>query len=100
MSIIHAVLPWSFAYDRINHSHYLSVYYTEMTRLSIDHPDVHVQLKNGGFSVQFGRQNHFGRIPVDQNIEETVNKDTQDSWRDQRIQPKPAPLSRYYYENY
>ena len=48
-----------------------------MTRLSIDHPDVHVQLENGGFSVQLGRQNPFGRIPVDQTIKETVNKDTQ-----------------------
>ena len=44
---------------------------------TIDHPDVHVQLENGGFSVQLGRQNPFGRIPVDQTIKETVNKDTQ-----------------------
>lgn len=74
---IRAVLPWCFAYDRINYSRYLSVYYAEMSSLSIDHPDVHDQLDNGGFSVQIGRQNPFGRIPVDQIIEETVNKDTQ-----------------------
>lgn len=44
---------------------------------TIDHPDVYVQLENGGFSVQLGVQNPFRRIPVDQTIKETVNKDTQ-----------------------
>ena len=93
---IRAVLPWCFAYDRINYSHYLSVYYAEMTKLSIDHPDVHVQLENRGFSVQLGRHNPFGRIPVDQTIEETVNKDTQTSGGTKGFSLKPAALSRYY----
>ncbi|XP_078353848.1 uncharacterized protein LOC144638526 [Oculina patagonica] len=93
---IRAVLPWCFAYDRVNYSRYLSVYYTEMTRLSIDHPDVHVQLENGGFSVQLGTQNPFGRIPVDQTIEETVNKDTQTAGGTKGFSLKPAALSRYY----
>ena len=48
-----------------------------MTRLSENHPDVHEQLCNGGFSVEVGKLNPFGRIPVDLTIEETVNKDTQ-----------------------
>lgn len=49
-------------------------YYAQMTRLATDHPDVHLQFHNGGFSVQFGSQNP--KIPVDQAVEETVNKDT------------------------
>ena len=93
---IRAFLPWCFVYDRINYSRYLSVYYAEMTRLSIDHPDVHVQLENGGFSVQLGRQNPFGRIPVDQTIEETVNKDTQTPGGTKGFSLKPDALSRYY----
>ena len=93
---IRAVLPWCFAYDRINYTRYLSVYYAEMSRLSIDHPDVHVQLENGGCSVQLGRQNPFGRIPVDQTIEETVNKDTQTPGGTKGFSLKPAALSRYY----
>ena len=48
-----------------------------MSRLPDDHPAIHKQLTNGGFSVQIGEKNPFGRIPVDQTIEETVNKDTQ-----------------------
>ncbi|KAJ8372588.1 hypothetical protein AAFF_G00280950 [Aldrovandia affinis] len=48
-----------------------------MSRLPIDHPEVHQQFMHGGFSVQLGSQNPYGRIPVDQTIEETVNRDTQ-----------------------
>ena len=32
---------------------------------------------NGGFSCQTGTKNTFGRIPMDQTIEENTNKDTQ-----------------------
>ena len=74
---VRAALPWFFAYDRINYSRYLPIYYAQMTRLSEDHPDVHEQLCNGGFSVEVDKLNPFGRIPVDLTIEETVNKDTQ-----------------------
>ena len=35
--------------------------------------------RSGGFSVQMSEDNPFGRIPVDQTSEETVNKDTQTS---------------------
>jgi len=48
-----------------------------MSQLYIDHPGVYTHFMNGGFSVQIGSKNPFGRIPVDQTIEETVNKDTQ-----------------------
>ena len=34
---------------------------------------------DGGFSVQMTDHNTFGRIPVDQTIEETINRDTQTS---------------------
>ena len=93
---IRSVLPWCLAYDRINYSRYLSGYYAKMTRLSINHPEVYVQLESGGFSVQLGRQNPFGRIPVDQTIEETVNKDTQTPGGTKGFSLKPAALSCYY----
>lgn len=48
-----------------------------MTRLPDTHPRVHEHILEGGFSVQMSDTNTFGRIPVDQTIEETVNKDTQ-----------------------
>ena len=48
-----------------------------MSRLPEEHPYSHQQLCNGAFSVQLSESNMFGRIPVDQAVKETINKDTQ-----------------------
>ena len=48
-----------------------------MTRLADTHPQVYQHMTEGGLSVQLGIANPFGRIPVDQTIEETANRDTQ-----------------------
>ena len=48
-----------------------------MVRLPETHPVVNQHMLHGGFSVQLSEHNPFGKIPVDQTIEETVNKDTQ-----------------------
>ena len=71
------MIQWCFVYDRINYARYQSAYYAEMSNLATEHPDVHEYLNNGGFSVQIDAINPFGRIPVDQTIKETINKDTQ-----------------------
>ena len=71
------IIPWCFAYDRTNYARYLPWYLRNMTSLSTTHPDVDEYLKAGGFSTQMSDRNTFGRIPMDQTIEETVNKDTQ-----------------------
>ena len=55
----------------------LSLYLLEMSDLEEEHPDVLMYLQSGGFSVQIGEDNPFGKIPVDQACEKTVNKDTQ-----------------------
>ena len=67
----------SFTYDKINYARYLTVYYAQMMHLEQNHPGVHANMTSSGFSVQLGSQNPFGKIPADQAIEETVNKDTQ-----------------------
>ena len=84
LSGIHDMIPWCFTYDKHNYARYLSTYYDDMTNLSQEHPDALKHLRNGGFSVQIGPDNPFGRIPVDQTIEETINKGTQ------------TPVHRYY----
>ena len=96
LSAVHSLLPWCFAYDRLNYSRYLAVYYADMSKLPDDHPAIHKQLTNGGFSVQTGDKNPFGRIPVDQTIEETVNKDTQTPGGTKGFSLNPAAVSRYY----
>ena len=45
-----------------------------MSLLPEEHPDILEYLRSGGFSVQMNEENPFGRIPVDQTCEETVNK--------------------------
>ena len=74
---IHAMITWWFAYDKVNYARFLPFYYATISRLPIGLSEVHQQFMQGSFSVQFDGQNPFGRIPVDQNIEDTVNRDTQ-----------------------
>ncbi|KAJ8398028.1 hypothetical protein AAFF_G00431050 [Aldrovandia affinis] len=66
-----------------------------MSRLPIDHPEVHQQFMHGGFSVQLGSQNPYGRIPVDQTIEETVNRDTQTAGGTRGFSLKQAAVEMY-----
>ena len=51
---------------------------------------------NGQFSVQMSEINTFGRILIDQAIEETVNKDTQTSRGTAGFNLKPGAVKRYY----
>ena len=91
--MIKAVIPWMFAYDRLNYAKYLPLYYNQMLSLPMEHPEVNGHLKNGGMSVQLGMANTFGRIPVDQAIEETANKDTQTAGGTERYSLNPGAVS-------
>ena len=96
LASIRAMIPWCFAYDNLNYARFLSCYYDTMSRLPIDHPEVHQQFMQGGFSVQVGSQDPFGRIPVDQTIEETVNRDTQTAGGTNGFSLNRAAVERYY----
>jgi len=67
-----------------------------MTNLSEKIPEVQKAFKEGSFSVQLASSNPFGRIPVDQTTEVTVNKDTQNPGRTTRFSLKPATVQRDY----
>ena len=96
LKAIHDLVPWCFAYDNINYARYLSAYYAEMSNLHIEHPQVYEYMEQGGFSVQIGSSNSFGRIPVDQTVEETVNKDTQTQGGTKGFSLNPGAVSRFY----
>lgn len=96
LASIKNMIPWYFAYDKIHYGRFLPYYHAQMSRLSIDNPDVYAHFMKGGFSVQLGPKNPFGRIPVDQTIEETVNKDTQTPGGTKGFSLKPTAVSRYY----
>ena len=51
---------------------------------------------HGGFSVQLGPKKTFGRIPVDQAIEETVIKDTQTPGGAKGFSLKAGAVAKYY----
>ena len=80
----------------MNYARYLTPYFAQMTNLDQTNPEVQRAFKTGGFSVQLSSNNPFGRIPVDQTTEVTVNKDTQNPGGITRFSLKPATVQRYY----
>ena len=96
LAMIKAVIPWMFAYDRLNYAKYLPVYYNQMLNLPMEHPEVYEHLKNEGMSVQLGAANTFGRIPLDQAIKETANEDTQTAGGTKGFSLNPGTVSKYY----
>ena len=77
LNAIRTMIPWCFAYDKVNYARYLSAYYAQMTNVPEMYPCVYEAFKSGQFSVHISSNNLFGRIPVDQTTEVTVNQDTQ-----------------------
>ena len=73
---IKEMLPWFFAYDHTNYARYLPVYLVTMTSLEDTHPEAHRLLLDGDFGVQRSKQHGFSRLPVDQTIEQTLNRST------------------------
>lgn len=67
-----------------------------MSCLETDHPAVHAHFAEGVFSVQLRGNNPFGKIPVDQPIEETINKDTQTAGGTKAFSLKTGAVTRYY----
>lgn len=97
---IRKVIPWCFAHDNLNYACYLSVYVPEMSHLEEEHPEAFKYLKSGGFSVQIGEGNPFGKVPVDQASEETVNKDTETACGSKVFILKAGPVGKYYLVEY
>ncbi|KAJ8346686.1 hypothetical protein SKAU_G00280870 [Synaphobranchus kaupii] len=93
---IRTMIPWCFAYDKINYARYLSPYFAQMTNLPEKHPSVYEAFKTGQFSVQLSSNNPFGWIPVDQATEVTVNKDTQTPGGTTRFSLNAGAVKHYY----
>ena len=93
---IRKMIPWCFAMDKTNYSRYLPVYYNQMSHLEQNNPELFSHFKRGGFSVQLRRTNPFGKIPIDQTLEETVNKDTQTSGGTKGFSLNKGAVARYY----
>ncbi|XP_070581399.1 uncharacterized protein [Ptychodera flava] len=70
------MLPWYFAYGRVNYSRYLSVYLQEMSALPQTHPNVYEKFCEGEFAVQRSDDHPFSMTPCDQIIEQTFNRES------------------------
>lgn len=46
LASVRSMLPWMFAYDRVNYSRYLSTYWVEMSTLEQTHPGRYTSLCN------------------------------------------------------
>ena len=53
-------------------------------------------LEKGGLSVQLGSGNKFGRIPMDQAIEETANRETKAPGGTKGFSARTSVVARYY----
>ena len=95
---IRMMIPWCFAYDKVNYSRYLTPYFPQMTtgNLGDKNPEVQKAFKEGSFSVQLASSNPFKQISIDQTTEFTVNKDTQNPGGTTRFSLKHATVQRYY----
>ena len=96
LSPLRGIVPWFFPYDNINYARYLSAYLSEMSHLSVEHPDAFKYVRSGGLSVELSNSNPFGRAPVIQTCEETVNNNTQTSGGTKGFSLKPNAVSKYY----
>ena len=65
-----------------------------MTNVPETDPCMYEAFKSGQFSVQISSDNPFGRIPVDQTTEVTVNKDTQTPGGTSRFSLKAGAVKR------
>ena len=94
-----AMIPWCFSYDRMNYARYLPFPSTMPIYVQSWHrppSGVYAHFMQGGFSVQLGGINPFGKIPVDQTIEETINKDTQTPGGTKGFNLKHDAVQKYY----
>ena len=76
LECIKEMLPWFFAYDHTNYARYIPVCLAQMMLLPETHPEAHALLLNGDFGVQRAKSPGFSQIPVDQTIEQTLNRCT------------------------
>ena len=53
---IREMIPWCFAYDKVNYARYLPVYYAQMKSLQSDHREVYRKFMEGHFSVQLAEE--------------------------------------------
>ena len=89
------MIPWMFAYDQVHYSRYLPVYLCEMLSLPTRHPSADEQRKRGKFAIQRSSVASFSQVPVDQAVEQTINRDTKTSGGIIGFSLRPGAVERW-----
>ena len=74
MQVSERMLKWFFAYDRPNYSRHFTYYWTTQQEIKDIHPKIYDQFMLGNFSVK-RTDGSFNKLPPDQVIERTINKE-------------------------
>ena len=95
LSSLHSMLPWFFAYDRVNYARYLPAYISEMEKLDRTHQSVNEAFMDGQFVVQRQDRYGFSQIACDQLIEQTMNRDSKTKGGMTRITTRKGAVNRW-----
>ena len=68
------MLVWIHAYDRINYSKHFTYYWASQQKLATKHPSILQEFQEGNVAVR-RISTKFNRLPPDQVIEQTINRD-------------------------
>ncbi len=92
--MIRQMIPWWFAYNKINYLWFFPVYLRDMTQLETDHPKTFNFFLQGGFAVQIRHCNSFGKIQVLQSKNGKIDSQTPGGTKFFSL--KAGTVSRYY----
>ena len=95
MLCVRRMLSWMVAYDRPNYTRYGSLYWCQMLQLEGSHPEVYEQFLEGEFCVQRCSTSAFSQVPVDQAIEQTVNRHTKTKGGIVGFSQKPGAVQQW-----
>ena len=70
------MMPYTFAYDHLNHAKFLPPMLVELTELEKKYPKVYAEFIAGNFYAQMKSKKTFGRIEMDKVTKVTINKGT------------------------
>ena len=97
LASVRAMIPWCFAYDRLNYARYLPYYYAQIYRLPTTLPDAHDEFMQGGFSFSSAwLQQPLRKNPCRSSDRRNGEQGHTDARRTNGFSLKPRAGSRYY----
>jgi len=96
LTCIRGVIPWCFAFDKVNYAKYLPVYCAQKTQLEHSCPELFPNFQQGNFTVKLKSGEQFCQIPADQSTEDTLNRDIQTVGRTTSFSLQPEAVSYNY----